>query len=130
MDWSYKDFGHLEMESTWLCDFWNLVHSFAVDISFRTNDPVHGVWENDRSLMLEFFRIGHRGKELLALNIVRHYHNLLHLSDISKCDGVTLGEYILSDCLEISALHVFPRKEHTPSDHRLWREAISWLCLA
>ena len=82
----------------------------------------HSCW------MLELYRIGYQGKELLALNIVRHYHNLLHLSDISKCDGVTLDEYIVLDYLEISALHVFPRKEPTPSNHRLWIEAISWLC--
>ncbi len=78
--------------------------------------------------MLDFYRTGYWGIELLAVNIVRHYCNLLHLSDISKCDEVTVDEYFVSDCLEISALHVFPRKEHTPSDHRLWREAISWLC--
>jgi hypothetical protein len=64
--------------------------------------------------MSEFYRIGYWGKELLALNIVRHYRNLLHLSDISKCDGVTLDEYIVSDCSEISALHVFPCKEPRP----------------
>ncbi len=117
------------MESTWFCDLWNLVHTFAADVSFRTEDLVHGVWENDQSLMLEFYRIGYQGKDLLALNIVRHYRNLLHLSNISKCDGVTLDEYIVSDCPEISALHEFPRQEPTPLDHRLWREAISRLCL-
>ncbi len=44
--------------------------------------------------MSEFYRIGYWGKELLALNIVRHFRNLLHLSDISKCDGVTLDELL------------------------------------
>jgi hypothetical protein len=127
-DWSYKDVGHLATESTWFCDFWNLVHTFAVDVLFRTDDLAHGVRKNNQSLMSEFYRIGYRGKELLALNIVCHYCNLLHLSDISKCDGVTLDEYIVLDCLEISALHVFLRGEPTPSNHRLWREAISWLC--
>ena len=119
LEWSDKDFGHLATESMWFCNFWNLLHSFATDVSFRKKDLVHGVWENDRSLMSEFFRIGYRGKELLALNIVHHYHNLLHLSDISKCNGIALNEYIVSDCLEISTLHVFPRKEPTLSDHRL-----------
>ena len=128
LEWSDKDFGHLATESMWFCNFWNLLHSFATDVSFRKKDLVHGVWENDRSLMSEFFRIGYRGKELLALNIVHHYHNLLHLSDISKCNGIALNEYIVSDCLEISALHVFPPEDPTPSDHHLWREAISRLC--
>jgi hypothetical protein len=34
----------------------------------------------------------------------------------------------VSECSETSALHVFPREEPTPSDHRLWGEAISRLC--
>jgi hypothetical protein len=100
-DWSYEDFGHLATESTWFRDLWNLVHIFAADVSFCSEDLVHGVWENDRSLMLEFFRIGYQGKELLAFNIVRHYRNLLHLSDISMCEGVTLDEYNVLGCLKI-----------------------------
>ena len=68
-------------------DLWNLAHTFAADISFRTDDLVHGVRKNNRPLMAEYYRIGYRGKDLLALNIVRHYRKLLHLSDISKCDG-------------------------------------------
>jgi hypothetical protein len=58
-DWSYKDFGHLATESTWFCDLWNLVHVFAADVSFCSEDLVQGVRENGRSLMSEFFRIGY-----------------------------------------------------------------------
>ena len=53
LDWSYEDFCHLATKSTWFHDFWNLVRTFAVDVSFRTDDLVHGVWENGRSLMLD-----------------------------------------------------------------------------
>jgi hypothetical protein len=57
-DWSYKVFGHLAMESTWFCDLWNLVHVFAADVSFCSEDLAHGVQENDRSLMSDLSRSG------------------------------------------------------------------------
>ena len=116
--WSYDDFGQLASDSTWFQDLWCLTHAFSADVSFRDEDMVRGVRENDRSLMSEFHRIGYSGKELASLNIVRHYRNLFHLSDISKCDGVTLDEFSVSDFSEKkSTHHVFPtcsRKNNLP----------------
>ena len=126
--WSYDDFGQLATDSTWFQDLWCLTHAFSADVSFRDEDMVRGVRENDRSLMSEFHRIGYSGKELASLNIVRHYRNLFHLSDISKCDGVTLDEFSVSDFSEKSTHHVFPQEQPTRSDFCLWKDAISRLC--
>jgi hypothetical protein len=78
--------------------------------------------------MAEFFRLGYRGKELAALNIVRRFCNLLHVLDIAKCDGVSLDEFVVSDLAEELIMHIFPRKEPTQTNHRLWNEAITRLC--
>jgi hypothetical protein len=43
----------------------------------------------------------------MALNIVCLFCNLLHLSDISKCDGSTLDKFVISDSAESLVLHVF-----------------------
>jgi hypothetical protein len=125
---SYEDFGHLATDSTWFQNFWCLVDQFEAEISLREMDTVLGVRENDRSLMSEFFRIGYRRDDLRALNVVRCFRNLLHLSDISKCDGITLDAFVCSDSAEASTGHIFPYEEPTPSDHGLWREAIARLC--
>jgi hypothetical protein len=47
LQWSYEDFGHLLTESTWFWNLWQLVQLFKVDLSFRDEDRMHGVQEND-----------------------------------------------------------------------------------
>ena len=46
-----------------------------------------------------FFCVGYCGKDLVSLNIVRLFRNILHLSDISKCDGTTLDKFTVLDYL-------------------------------
>jgi hypothetical protein len=77
-------------ESTWFHNLWTLVHYFKANITFCKEDTVQGLRENDCSIMSELFRVVHRGKDLVSLNIVRQFCNILHLSDISICDSTTL----------------------------------------
>ena len=78
--------------------------------------------------MSEFFHLGYHGRDLMALNIVCLFCNLLHLSDISKCDGSTFDEFVISNSAESLVLCVFPREQPSPSDFHLWKEAIGHLC--
>jgi hypothetical protein len=78
--------------------------------------------------MLEFFHLGYWGRDLAALNIVRLFCNLLHLSDISKSDGSILGKFVISNSAESLVLHVFLWEQLSPSDFLLWKEVISRLC--
>jgi hypothetical protein len=78
--------------------------------------------------MAELFRLGYCAKELLALNIVWRFHNLLHVLEIAKCDGHTLDKFVVSDFAEELVHHVFPRKEPTWADLRVWNKAILRLC--
>jgi len=59
---------------------------------------------------------------------VRHYRNLFHLSDISKCDDKSLDTFVLSDMAETSVQYTFPREEPAMMDFTLWKEAINLLC--
>jgi hypothetical protein len=68
--------------------------------------------------MSKFFCLGYCGKELQALNIVRRFCNLLHISDIAKYDGRTLDKFEISDCAEELVSYIFPREEPTLAD--LW----------
>jgi hypothetical protein len=78
--------------------------------------------------MSKFFRVRYHGADLAALNIVCRFCNLLHLSDISKCDGITLDNFVTLDYVETSHSHVFPKEEPLASDFRLWRDAIHRQC--
>ncbi len=69
----------------------------------------------------------YRSKDLISLNTVRKFQNLLHLLDISKCNGV-LDDFVISDRTESSSLHVFQQKDPTPTDFWMWKEAILRLC--
>jgi hypothetical protein len=126
--WSFEDYGHLSTDATWFHNLWLLVHIFKVELIFHEDCQVQGVCEGNWLLMSNFFCLGYYGKELAALNIVRRFQNLLHVSDIVKCDGVTLDKFVVLDSTEESVLHVFPHKEPTQSDHRLWYKAINRLC--
>jgi hypothetical protein len=66
-------------------------------------------------------------KELAALKIVWHYRHQLHVFDISKCNRITLDEFVILDMAEISIHHTFPCKEPTYSDFCLWKDAIARL---
>jgi hypothetical protein len=90
LDWNYNNFGHLATENSWFCNLWNLTHTFHATLIFQPEDQVHGARERDQPLMSEFFWVGYRGSDLNALNIVHRFCNLLHLSNILKCNRITL----------------------------------------
>jgi hypothetical protein len=124
--WSYADYGSLPMDASWFRNLWELVDYFNVDLLLQEADLVQGVREGDWSLISKFFCLGCRGKQLVA-NIVWRFCNLLHVSDIVKCNGVTLDEFVVSDSTEVLVFHVFFCKEPTAANFRLWEEAIASL---
>jgi hypothetical protein len=126
--WSYVEYGHLAIEATWFQNLWNLVDTFKVDLSFRKENLVHGIQENDQALMSEFYQVGYHGKDLAALNIICRFRNLLHLSNISKCDGISFDEFLVLDFTKLSTLYVFPWEKPTPLELCLWKDAIHRLC--
>jgi hypothetical protein len=88
-----------------------------------------GIQEHDRSRILDFSWVGYKGKELAALNINivwRYYRNLMHNSDISKCDRITLNKFVISDMAEASIHHTFPCEEPTYSDFCLCCTSMLW----
>jgi hypothetical protein len=75
-----------------------------------------GICKDDRSLMSEFYQLGYHGKNLIALNTVSLFWNLIHVSDIVQCDGYSLDEFVVLDSSEESVLHTSPHEEPTVSD--------------
>jgi hypothetical protein len=125
LNWKYDEYGTLSTEATWFKNFWQLVSTFGVEVYFSSADTIKGIRENDSSLMTKFYRIGCRRKQLELLNIV---HHLLHLSDISKCDGKSLDTFVLSDMAQTSVHYTLTREEPAAMDFTLWNEAINVLC--
>ncbi len=76
----------------------------------------------------QIFCVGYHGKDLFSLNIVHWFCNILHLSDISKCDGTTLGKFTVSDQSELSSWYMFPQEEPRATDFRIWKDGVRCLC--
>ena len=126
--WSYMDYGHLSTDLTWFKNLWQLLYCFEAELQIQETDQVSGIQEGDQSLISDFFWLGYRSKDLESLNIVQRCRNLIHISDIIKCDGKTLDEFITLDLIEVSEAHTFPREQPTKSDFRLWNKAMIKLC--
>ncbi len=75
------------------------------------------ICQHDRSLVLEFYWLGYRINKLIALKKIHLFWNLLHVSDIIKCNGHYLDKIVVSDTLEKSVLYTFPREEPTVADY-------------
>ncbi len=117
--WSYADYGKLSSDATWFQNLWLLASTYEATIIVRNEDLVQGIQEHDRSLMSEFFHLGYWENDLVSLNILCCFQNLLHVFDIVKCDGCTINEFVTSEYLEVSIHHTFPREEPTPADFRI-----------
>jgi hypothetical protein len=103
LQWQYEEYGTLLTDATWFHNLWQLVSLCGAEVCFRSKDMITRIRENDCSLTAKFYQVGYQGKHLESLNIMRRFRNLLHLSDISKCDGITLDEFVISDMAEESA---------------------------
>jgi hypothetical protein len=99
------------MDGTWFQNLWLLVSVYE--------DMVQGRREKDQLLVSEFFWIGYCGKQLASLNIVRYFKNLLHVSNITRCNGLSLNNFVISDMTEKSMQYTFPLEEPTPSNFNL-----------
>lgn len=77
--------------------------------------------------MSELWKLGFRGKDLESLNTVRKFLNLLHLSDLTACDGSTIDQSVYLETAVKSQKRIFPRENPTSSDFKLWKDAIGSL---
>ena len=62
---------------------------------------------------------------LEALNVVRRFKNVLHLSDLLLCDGKTVdSNFALPRDYEPSTSHRFPKETPRFSDFAQWETAL------
>jgi hypothetical protein len=67
--WDYTNYGQLAMPATWFSNLWQLCHTFMATVRIneggRQITPIH---KNDKSIMSNFFCIGFRVNQLVALD--------------------------------------------------------------
>jgi len=111
-------------KDTWFRNFWELGQYLGVDVVLHEDAQLKPVREGDRSLIEVFSSLGYAGHTLIALNVMKNYHNVLHLSDLTCCDGRTIDGTVLSRERGHSAKHRFPYEKPRRSDFALWEEAV------
>ena len=121
---AFADFGLLATSSTWFQLFWELGDYLDIKVSLHASYHIQPVRESDRALMEEFAHAGFAHKDLVSLNTVRKYKQLLHLSDIVCCDGKTIDRDILTREPGFESCHGFPVEWPIAADYKLWDHAI------
>lgn len=110
---------------SWLVSTWEKCDIYGVWVVFN-DTPLEKPCERDKWLMQEFIRLGYSGNELLGLNRVRRYQQVLFLSDICGALGSALDERYLRkqpQSKSWSSLK-FPVEKPATADFHLWNVAI------
>ena len=76
------------------------------------------------SLMESFIQAGYTDERLVRLSQVQKHKTLLHLSEMIKCNGVSVEEGFLGDAISMSRKYIFPLEKPTSADFTLWDEAV------
>ena len=104
---------------------WEKCEIYGVKVAFH-NTPLEMPRERDKWLMPEFMRLGYSDTELVRLNTVRRFQQVVFLSDIVGASGSGLDERYLrrrQDEEEWSTIK-FPQECPSHGDFQLWKNAI------
>jgi hypothetical protein len=76
-------------------NLWELCDRLGVEIGVKNAHHIKPVRQGDRSIIDMTLEVGHRGKMLESIIVVRKHLKLIHLSDLVLCDDVTLCQETL-----------------------------------
>ena len=116
-------------QSSWIyaiCEY-NHTHHISIQCPHPTLQPAR---TRDRSIMECVSSLISNTSELRAINRVRQFHGVVHLSDIASADGYFLNPEFLCSA-EFDGRrndYLWPTKHHIlPSDYTSWRRALEQL---
>ena len=121
---NYDKLQGLATDNTWFKTFWKYVKDSQIEVCLHKEHHVKPIREGYRSLMESFILAGYLDKHMVRLNWVQKHKILLHLSDIIKCDGISVKDGFLVDAVGVSRKHIFPLEQPTRADFTLWDEAV------
>lgn len=101
---------------------YNFDNNILINIPHAMITPIR---EKDKSLMSVASNIYHDSSSLKAINRVRMYHNIVHLSDICQADGYSLDTrfFLSTKFPERKNKYSWPLKHHVSStDFTSWRK--------
>ena len=121
LDWSkYKC---LATEHTWYYNLWELCHRLGVTIELEKKQYMGPVREGDKSIIQIAMDRGMGSAQLEMINTVRKHLGLLHVSDLTLCDGKTLCDGLFDQSRDerSQSNFQFPRERPSGKDFRVWK---------
>ena len=82
----YSIWGLLATPS-WIKDLWEFAHRYKIRLQAPYRILPKYIRIGDKGLMEEFYRIGYRETNLVRLNRVRNYLQVIYMSDITEGNG-------------------------------------------
>lgn len=124
---SYEKYGEL-VTHCWMKTVWEKCNFYGIRVTLgdiKVDPPRKG----DKWLMRAFSEIGFLGSELLRLNRVRLFQQVLFLSDILEAGGRYVDEAYVNPRPhgENRSTYTFPVEHPADSDFELWKHAIQQL---
>ena len=116
---SWEDLKILATKHTWYYNLWELCHRLDVELEVDEKYHIKPVQQGDQSIIDAAIEKGYRGKPLESTNVVRKYLNLIHLSDLVLCDGITLTDEVLEASGQMDSNVMFPKEKPTRNDRNL-----------
>jgi len=123
--YDYDSLGCLATDGTWFKNFWEFASHLDINIELSGEFHIEPVREGDSSFLQLLLRAGFNdAKTLVALNRIRKYKGLVHVSDGTDCDGRTIAPWVLDDSPKEDSLHTFPLERPMRADFKLWNDCV------
>ena len=120
---SYNQYARLATDNTWFKSFWEYSQDLGIAVTLHPWYLLHPAQVGNESLTENFSLLGYAGNDICALNIIKHFKGVVHLSDILLCDSKTVDPAMLQFWPGQSR-YVFPYQQPRQDDWKLWLQSI------
>ena len=128
-DMPFETYSKYVSQHSWIYSICEYAHEHGIEINCD-----HAVFspkrEGDKSIMEVGCHHFSRTADLKAINRVRQFHGVIHLSDLASADGRYLNPEFLSRGQFDGRRndYLWPTRHHvTPADYTVWRKAMDFL---
>ena len=94
--YSYEDFGCLVTGGTWYKCIWEMLTLYSVSLDISDTFCIKPARINDKPVIKAMFDVGFRDGQLQSIKVVCHFYGLLHLSNLTCCDGKTIDHSVFT----------------------------------
>ena len=125
LELDFDTWGELATPS-WITSLWEFVSRYKITLKPPDQDLPDKIRENDKTIMETLFTLGYRKKELIRINRVRNYLQVIYISDIVEGNGKKIKDDIWHGIKPNNSVSNVKWRRERPSkiDFITWKMAI------